>query len=200
MRRTWGLRSWHAKTVEPVVYLISQAIEKRLTPVSWKGEGLPSWKRLHAYTHYSAVLLIFQKFGTCISANISKRGRSSGLSCHFLRPYAVPILSLKSQLEWPSCFHDIRAKTFFESLNCDFLVPPPRTSCSPDTKSQVSASNIRSIHESATFSCHLLGPHILLIQNLEFQLEVSAVHMNLRLSRASSSDLMFFWYKISSFS
>ena len=31
-----------------------------------------------------------------------------------------------------------------------------------------------------------------------FQLEISGVQMNLRLSRATSSDLMFSWYKISS--
>ena len=71
---------------------------------------------------------------------------ASALSCHLLGSHVLLIQRLTFQLERPSRSADIRAKTFFESLkyqehrrSFSFLVPPRRTSRSPDTKSQISA-------------------------------------------------------------
>ena len=111
------------------------------------------------------------------AGNVRSTDEPATFSCHLLVPHVLLLQNLEFQLERSSRASVIRAKTFFESLKyqeyrwtSNFLVLPPRTSCSPDTKCRVSARNIRSTDEPATFSCHLLGPHVFPIQNLEFQL------------------------------
>ncbi|KAK1132503.1 hypothetical protein K0M31_013886 [Melipona bicolor] len=111
-------------------------------------------------------------------------------ACHLLEPHVLLIQNLKFQPERPFSFRDIRVGTFFENLEYQehswfqsLCVPPLRTSRSPDTNSQNSA------RKAIQFSRYSYW-------NIFRKFGISGAQLVPEFRRATSSNLMFFWYKI----